>query len=101
MSRKESSRPFQKKPVRVGSAALALALATTLVPSYLPSGVNQASAAQMAQTAVDQLARATTNAADSNQIIDADMIASGRVTKAANLTPLRVLVRGSSRVTFT
>ncbi len=86
MSRKESSRSFQKKPVRVGSAALALALATTLVPSYLPSGVDQAAAAQMAQTAVDQLAQAPAAAADQNEIIDADAIASGRVTKPANLT---------------
>ena len=86
MARKESPRSFQKKPVRVGSAALALALATTLVPSYLPSGVDQAAAAQMAQTAVDQLAQAPAAAADQNEIIDADAIASGRVTKPANLT---------------
>ncbi|MFB9775457.1 YPDG domain-containing protein [Brevibacterium otitidis] len=85
MAKKESSRLLQCRPVRVGSAALALALATTLAPSWIaPSLVDQAAAAQMAQTAVDQLAQAPVNAPD--QIIDADMIASGRVTKAANLT---------------
>ena len=94
MARKESPRPLQSRSARVGSATLALALATTLVPSYLPSGVDQAAAAEMAQTAVDQLARAATNAADPNQIIDADMIASGRVTKAANLTDAHGVGKG-------
>ncbi|OKL52899.1 hypothetical protein BSZ39_12445, partial [Bowdeniella nasicola] len=73
MAKKESPRLLQCRPVRVGSAALALALATTLAPSFLPSGVDQAAAAQMAQTAVDQLAQApaanSDSQADSSQAI--------------------------------
>ena len=94
VAKKESPGLLQCRPVRVGSAALALALATTLTPSFLPSGVDQAAAAQMAQTAVDQLAKAPANATDQNTIIDADMIASGRVTKAANLTDAHGVGKG-------
>ena len=90
MARKEWPRPLQRKPRRLASAALALALATTLAPSYFPSGVNQASAAPVVQPAA--LPQATPTA--DNQIIDADMIASGRVTKAANLTDAQGVGKG-------
>ena len=75
---------FYRKPVRIGSAALTLALVTSMAPSFTASGLDRAIAAQPAQIA--PAAPTDSTATDKNQIIDADMIASGRVTKAGNLT---------------
>ncbi|WIK83990.1 hypothetical protein CJ193_007890 [Pseudoglutamicibacter albus] len=79
---------FERKSVRVGSAALTLAMAATMAPGYVPNILDNAAAAQ-APAAV--LPAQTT---PDDQIIDADMIASGRVTKAANLTDAHGVGKG-------
>lgn len=84
---------FYRKPVRIGSAALTLALVTSMAPSFTASGLDRAMAAQPAQAAPAALPMETT-AADQNQIIDADAIASGRVTKAGNLTDAHGVGKG-------
>ena len=89
----KSHEAFYRKPLRIGSAALTLALVTSMTPSFTASGLDRAMAAQPAQAAPAALPTETT-AADKNQIIDADMIASGRVTKAANLTDAHGVGKG-------
>ena len=88
----KSHEAFYRKPLRIGSAALTLALVTSMTPSFTASGLDRAMAAQPAQAAPAALPMAPT--ADQNQIIDADMIASGRVKKAANLTDAQGVGKG-------
>ena len=82
---------FERKSVRVGSAALTLAMAATMAPGYVPNILDNAAAAQAAQAPAAVLPAQTT---PDDQIIDADMIASGRVTKAANLTDAHGVGKG-------
>ena len=89
----KSHEAFYRKPLRIGSAALTLALVTSMTPSFTASGLDRAIAAQPAQTAPAAPSTDPT-ATDKNQIIDADMIASGRVTKAANLTDAQGVGKG-------
>ena len=92
----KSHEAFYRKPLRIGSAALTLALVTSMTPSFTASGLDRAMAAQPAQAAPAALPTETT-AAETDptaQIIDADMIASGRVTKAANLTDAHGVGKG-------
>ncbi|MCT1808275.1 YPDG domain-containing protein, partial [Dermabacter hominis] len=63
-----------------------------MAPSFTASGLDWAMAAQPAQVA--PAAPTDPTATDKNQIIDADMIASGRVTKAANLTDAQGVGKG-------
>ena len=88
----KSHEAFYRKPLRIGSAALTLALVTSMTPSFTASGLDRAMAAQPAQAAPAALPMAPT--ADQNQVIDADMIASGRVKKAANLTDAQGVGKG-------
>ena len=92
----KSHEAFYRKPLRIGSAALTLALVTSMTPSFTASGLDRAMAAQPAQAAPAALPTETTAAeTDSTaQIIDADMIASGRVKKAANLTDAQGVGKG-------
>ena len=64
----------RKRSLRVAAAGLSLAMAAAFAPGVFPT----------IEPEVAHAAPATAAAQD--QIIDADMIASGRVTKAANLT---------------
>nr|WP_288869482.1 YPDG domain-containing protein [uncultured Corynebacterium sp.] len=67
-----------------------------MTPSFTASGLDRAMAAQPAQAAPAALPTETT-AAETDptaQIIDADMIASGRVKKAANLTDAQGVGKG-------
>ena len=92
----KSHEAFYRKPLRIGSAALTLALVTSMTPSFTASGLDRAMAAQPAQAAPAALPTETT-AAETDptaQIIDADMIASGRVKKAANLTDAQGVGKG-------
>ncbi|WP_236621909.1 YPDG domain-containing protein [Dermabacter hominis] len=63
-----------------------------MAPSFTASGLDRAMAAQPAQTAPSFAPMANEPAQD--QIIDADMIASGRVKKAANLTDAHGVGKG-------
>ncbi|MDU4923969.1 YPDG domain-containing protein, partial [Dermabacter sp.] len=63
-----------------------------MAPSFTASGLDRAMAAQPAQTAPSFAPMANEPAQD--QIIDADMIESGRVTKAANLTDAHGVGKG-------
>ena len=92
MVERKSHEAFYRKPLRIGSAALTLALVTSMAPSFTASGLDRAMAAQPAQTAPSFAPMANEPAQD--QIIDADMIASGRVKKAANLTDAHGVGKG-------
>ena len=92
MVERKSHEAFYRKPLRIGSAALTLALVTSMAPSFTASGLDRAMAAQPAQTAPSFAPMANEPAQD--QIIDADMIESGRVTKAANLTDAHGVGKG-------
>ena len=89
----KSHEAFYRKPLRIGSAALTLALVTSMTPSFTASGLDRAMAAQPAQTAPSFAPMANEPAPD-QQVIDADMIASGRVKKAANLTDAQGVGKG-------
>ncbi len=92
----KSHEAFYRKPLRIGSAALTLALVTSMTPSFTASGLDRAMAVQPAQAAPAALPTETT-AAETDptaQIIDADMIASGRVKNAANLTDAQGVGKG-------
>ena len=89
----KSHEAFYRKPLRIGSAALTLALVTSMAPSFTASGLDRAIAAQPAQAAPSVAPMANEPAQD-QQVIDADMIASGRVTKAANLTDAQGVGKG-------
>ena len=92
MSNKRETRGiFERKSVRVGSAALTLAMAATMAPGYVPNVLDNAASAQAAQAPTAVLPAQTS---PEDQIIDADMIASGRVTKAANLTDAHGVGKG-------
>ncbi|WP_375545057.1 hypothetical protein, partial [Dermabacter hominis] len=66
---------------------------TSMTPSFTASGLDRAMAAQPAQTAPSVAPMANEPAQD-QQVIDADMIASGRVKKAANLTDAHGVGKG-------
>ncbi|WP_304272482.1 YPDG domain-containing protein, partial [Pseudoglutamicibacter cumminsii] len=90
-NKRETRGIFERKSVRVGSAALTLAMAATMAPGYVPNVLDNAAAAQAAQAPTAVLPAQTS---PEDQIIDADMIASGRVTKAANLTDAHGVGKG-------
>ena len=96
----KSHEAFYRKPLRIGSAALTLALVTSMAPSFTASGLDRAIAAQPAQTAPSVAPMANEPAQD-QQVIDADMIASGRVKKAANLTDSQGVGKGLISVSYT
>ena len=85
MVKRKTHRILRRDSVRVGSAALAIAVAASMTPGYFLGGLDHA----VAQPVVPaQVSDPTT------QVIDADMIASGRVTKAANLTDAHGVGKG-------
>lgn len=85
MVKQKTHRILRRDSVRVGSAALAIAVAASMTPGYFLGGLDHA----VAQPVVPaQVSDPTT------QVIDADMIASGRVTKAANLTDAHGVGKG-------
>ena len=85
MVKRKTHRILRRDSVRVGSAALAIAVAASMTPGYFLGGLDHAVAQPVAPTQVSE---------PSDQIIDADMIASGRVTKAANLTDAQGVGKG-------
>ena len=85
MVKRKTHRILRRDSVRVGSAALAIAVAASMTPGYFLGGLDYAVAQPVAPA---QVSGPTT------QVIDADMIASGRVTKAANLTDAHGVGKG-------
>ena len=85
MVKRKTHRILRRDSVRVGSAALAIAVAASMTPGYFLGGLDHAVAQPVASAQVSE---------PYNQIIDADMIASGRVTKAANLTDAQGVGKG-------
>ncbi len=85
MVKRKTHRILRRDSVRVGSAALAIAVAASMTPGYFLGGLDHAVAQPVAPA---QVSGPTT------QVIDADMIASGRVTKAANLTDAHGVGKG-------
>ena len=77
MVKHKTHRTLRRDSVRVGFAALAIAVAASMTPGYFLGGLDHAVAQPIAPAQVSD---------PTKQIVDADMIASGRVTKAANLT---------------
>ncbi|WP_296146471.1 YPDG domain-containing protein, partial [uncultured Corynebacterium sp.] len=79
----------RRRGTSIAAAALSLALVAPAVqPVVNPSGVPAAFAQDTAELAP------APEVSDQNAIIDADMIASGRVTKAANLTDAQGVGKG-------
>ena len=85
MVKRKTHRILRRDSVRVGSAALAIAVAASMTPGYFLGGLDHAVAQPVAPSQVSD---------PTTQVIDADMIASGRVTKAANLTDAHGVGKG-------